>query len=247
MDRSFLKFSFYFLKKIITLDNDKDFIVSSLAYYLTISLIPLLTITYYFFKLFNIDINFLNSITTNFDITNLFSNNLINIFSTIISIYISSKGLLNYYIYINQKFQIDKLKYHFITSKIYVSIITLLLCIIFPIIYLINHYLENIFILNFFKWIIYSIFLFLLILILNYFLLRKKIKLEYLGIGCFISSILLTFLTFIINIVFTYFQTKEKYYGVLTSYIILIIFLYLISYIIVLGNQINYLFYKKHV
>lgn len=220
------------LKTILTLDNKRYFIVSSLSYYLIISLIPFLTLSQYFNKLFNFETTY-----------NLYlpSNNIFNIFSTLISIYISSKGILNYYFYINEKFELPKLKYDFILSKIYVIIITIILCFCFSLINVIKSFLPA-----FFQWFFYIIFLFLLLLFGNYFLLRKKIPLDHLGIGSFVSSILLSSSTFIFQLITIYFKDKKKYYGGLTNFIILLFFMYVISYFIIIGSQINYLFHKNN-
>lgn len=236
---------FKFSQRIITLDNDKKFVVSSLAYYLIISFIPMITLTSYFLKIFHLDNDFSNLIPP--EITNQTSYNIILIFSAFISIYIASKGINNYYNFINEKFMLKQLPYPFLTNKLYSSLLTLFVCFLLALINSLNYYLTNLnlFIFNFLKWNLNILFLFILILLLNYFLLRRKISIKYLITGSLITSILLSFTTFIIQLYLSVFEQKEKYYGNFTNLIVILLFAYLISYFICLGNQINYMIYER--
>lgn len=232
-------------KRIITLDNDKKFVVSSLAYYLIISLIPMITLTSYFLKIFHLD-NDLSWLISP-EITNQNSYSIIIIISVFISIYIASKGINNYYNFINEKFMLKQLPYPFFTNKLYTSLLTLFVCFLLALINSLNHYLTNLnlFIFNFLKWSLYILFLFILILLLNYFLLRRKIIIKYLIVGSLISAFLLSFASLIIQYYLFTFENKEKYYGNFTNLIIILLFAYLISYFICLGNQINYMIYER--
>lgn len=233
-------------KRIITLDNDKKFVVSSLAYYLIISFIPMITLTYYFLKIFHLDTSFISSLLPS-EIINTTSYNIMIIISVFISLYIASKGINNYYNFINEKFMVKQLPYPFFTNKLYTSLLTLFVCFLLALINFLNYYLTNLnlFIFNFLKWNLNILFLFILILLLNYFLLRRKIMIKYLIVGSLITSILLSFTTFIIQLYLSVFEQKEKYYGNFTNLIIILLFAYLISYFICLGNQINYMIYER--
>lgn len=121
--------TFIFFKTLITLDGDKSFIVSSTTYYLLISLVRLSTISYYFLQLFgNFSVNsssfFSIFITTSFSFDLLFSNNLNTAISNIISVYIASKGFLNYFYYINNKFNTKSFNFSFILNRIYIGLFT---------------------------------------------------------------------------------------------------------------------------
>lgn len=235
--------AFQIIKSIISLDGEKRFLVSSLTFYLIISSIPMLTLTYYFLKILGIiDLPFFSYISlTDFSFENLFSNNLSLSISAIISIYIASKGILNYYHYINEKFNLKKIPFNFITSKLYSIIITIIVCFFLSIVIALNIYIT---LNSFFKWILNIFYLFLILLFLNYFLLFKKIDFHYLIPGSLISSLLLNISSFGFNLYLYITSSKEKYYGIFTNMIIILLFFYTLSYIICLGNQINFSFFS---
>ena len=104
---------FYLIKNIIFLNNDKYFIVSSIAYYLTISSIPMLTIINYFFPLINLEFNTINLT-----------------FSTIIFLYIASKGIENYFMFSQKKYNLKIKSFSFIFNKLYSISITIILCLL---------------------------------------------------------------------------------------------------------------------
>lgn len=237
-------------KRIVLIDNDKKFLVSSISYYLTISLVPLLSLILFFTNLFDISNNYTNIILQHFNIkTSSFPKNIFLIISEIISISIASKGILNYFTYINEKFNISPLPYHFITSRIYSFFLTIFICFILSAIISINYYLSslNIPIIKMFNWSFNLISIFIILLLLNYFLLRRKIKATSLIIGSITSSFLLN-ITFSIyqNYLFNK-QNSINYFGSLQNVIILLLYIYLIAYFITLGNQINFIIYKKEV
>lgn len=233
-------------KRIITLDNDKRFLISSLAYYLLISLVPLCTILFYFLRLLHLDFTFILPLVS----INLF-NNTINEFSliitSIVSIYIASKGLLNYFFYINDKFRLKKMKYLFLSSRIYSFLLTVSMCFLIAVIIALNSWLTslNITFFNYFRWFINVGFVLILIILLNYFLLRKKIHLKNLFLGSLTTSILLNFSSIIYQYYIYTKNSKIQYYGQLTDMIILLLYIYLLSYFICLGNQINFMILKK--
>lgn len=232
------------LKRIIFLDNEKNFLISSLTYYFLISLVPLCSISSYFLALLNIDSTIVLPLTY---VKNFNFNNFKVIISVIISIYIASKGILNYFFYLNEKFMIKKFPYSFILSRLYSFLLTIIICFFIAILITFTSFLssKNILIFNIFKWIINILIITFLIQLINYLSLRKNIKLKDLFLGSFISSVLLNFS----SIIYQYYRvTKEdklKYYGELTDTIILLLFMYLISYFICVGNQINFMIKEK--
>lgn len=219
---------FYLIKKIIFLSNDKYFIVSSIAYYLTISSLPMLTIINYFYPFINLRINSIKLTL-----------------SSLIYLYIASKGIENYFILTQKKYNLKIKSFSFIFNKLYSISITIILCLLLSCLLSLNHYLSlfNSFILNFFKWIINIVFLFIILLIFNYLVLQRKIPIYYLIFGSFISSFLLNLTSFIYGIYISH--NKEQYFGSLNNIISYLFLMYLISYFICIGNEINFFTYKK--
>ena len=215
---------FYLIKNIIFLNNDKYFIVSSIAYYLTISSLPMLTIINYFYPFINLRINSIKLTL-----------------SSLIYLCIASKGIENYFIFTQKKYNLKIKSFSFIFNKLYSISITIILCLLLSL----NHYLSlfNSFILNFFKWIINIVILFIILLIFNYLVLQRKIPIYYLIFGSFISSFLLNLTSFIYGIYISH--NKEQYFGSLNNIISYLFLMYLISYFICIGNEINFFTYKK--
>ena len=240
------------LINIITLNGQKHFIVSSLTYYLTISLVPLSTIIYIFLKILNKEssLDFINSfVPVKYEMVDkifIFSNNPIVIFITlVISIYVASKGLLNYYHYLNEKFDIAPTKYSFVFDSVYIAFLTLITCLVYSILktlyFLID--IDNLLI-NILVLLLKFSSTFLVILMLNYFLLKRNIKLKQLLLGSAVSSLLL----YIINALYLNYAEyfiKETYYGILTQVIILLLYLYFICYSFLIGNEISFFKQRK--
>lgn len=240
------------LRSVITLDGDKKYIVSSMSYYILLSFVPLCAVTLYFLNLFGVENHPLMSIigqigpNVDFSVENLFSNNISLIVSTVLSIYIASKGILNYYYYLNEKFRIEALPYAFFTTKLYASALILILTVSFSFIAAFGSYIRKVFIsVVYFDWIFRLFCTFLILLFLNYFLLRRKIALRDLLPGSILSSVLFRFSSFILAYYFSTYDKKERYYGIFTDIVLLLLFIYLISYFFALGNQINYLYIEK--
>lgn len=247
---------FVFLKKLITLDGEKPFIVSSTTYYLLISLVPLSTIAYYFLQLFNADKN-LNIIILNyipllanesFSISNLFSNDIQTIFRAIISLYIASKGFLNYFYYLNNKFDIKPFPYQFILNRIYVPVLTFGLCLLFGLLLALRiTFLDSLFAnITIFIHLFQTLGILLVILLFNYFLLKRKIPLSSLLLGSILSTLLIELFSFFLTFYLSNFHTKEQYYGLLTDIIALLIYLYFLTYSLMIGNQLNYMVFRKY-
>lgn len=240
------------LINIITLSGQKRFIISSMTYFLTISLVPLSTLIYVFTSIINgrgahnpIDL-FIPIEDKVIDKIFILSNNPYIIFFTlVISLYIASKGLLNYYYFLTKKYNLKLFKKSIIIDNLYISLITLLMCLIYSSLRTVFFFLntDNVFV-GLLLSIIKFFSTFFSILILNYFLLKKQIQIKKLLLGSFISSIML----YVINALYlkyANFFIKEMYYGVLTQVIVLLLYLYFICYSFLIGNEISFLLYKK--
>lgn len=248
---------YIFLKKLIMLDGEKSFIVSSTTYYLLISLVPLSTIVYYFLQLFNADkntgiilFNYLPLLNENsFSISDLFASDIQTIFRTIICLYIASKGFLNYFYYLNNKFNIPHFPYQFVLNRVYVSLLTFGVCLLFGIFLAVKiTFFDSLF--NNFKLIknlSQTLGILAIILLFNYFLLKRKIPLSNLLLGSILSTFLIELFSFFLTIYLSNFHTKEQYYGLLTNVIALLIYLYFLTYSLMIGNQLNYMLFKKYI
>ena len=243
-------------KSILTMDGDKKFIISSLSYYLLISFIPMLVITYFFLKLLNIEESFVLDILQNFmpleKLTDIISDDytveskLNSIISISLGSFIASKGILNYFYYINEKFNLKSFKYGFVINRLYACLLTICMSVSFAIMNGIIYFLKtfNNPLINILMSILSFLFTFIFILLFNYFLLKRHIKLCDLCLGSLVSTILYNISSFFLNFYFLTFDSKEKYYGFLTNVVIYLFFVYLLIYFFSIGNQISYLLYK---
>lgn len=125
------------IKRVLTLDNDKRFLVSSLSYYLIISLVPLITLVHFLLGIFKIPFNYV------FYQTSLNINNIDLLISGIVSVYISSKGILNYFVYINDKFELNSLPFSFVSNRFYAIVLTLFICFVVALLISLNYYVFS--------------------------------------------------------------------------------------------------------
>ena len=84
------------------------------------------------------------------------------------------------------------------------------------------------------------------ILLFNYFLLKRQIKIQSLLLGSILSAFFIEIFSFILSIYLSNFQIKEQYYGLLTNIVALLIYLYFLSYSMMIGNQLNYMLFRNY-
>lgn len=244
------------LRAFITMDGDKIFIISSLTYYIVISLIPFITLSTVFMKLFHLEVSFfpealLEVVPELEEISSgalYFDSTLIGILTNGVSVYIASKGTMNYYRYLQQKYRLPAPPGETFLGRIYVCALTVLLCMIFALAYALVAYIDS-----FGKWLFHflaavagSLLTFGSILLLNYFLTRRRIRLRFLIPGSFFSTCLLCFSNIAMSVYLYGAESKTRYYGLLTSTVVGMLFLYLLVYFFALGNQMNYMLYCRN-
>lgn len=251
------------LKNIFTLNNEINYAPTSLTYYLIFSLIPAHTFLIFILNLLDIApqsdialINKENQLIMDYIIkiesqTSIFSI-MGFIFSFFITIYISSRGIENFFLYCNRTYKYNTDHINFFVRKIKVILITIV--IIISLSFLI--YISS-FIISFFKAVFppfiaqllnqaitFIGFLTFLTLLYSLSPLKKK-KPSQVFLG---ASIAACFITIGINIYTIYannFAKYDNYYGSISSLIIFLFTLYILSYCLLLGVQINMQAEKK--
>lgn len=243
-------------KSILTMDGDKKFIISSLSYYLLISFIPMLVITYFFLKLLNVEESFVLDVLQKFmpleQLTDIIKDNytfeskLNSIISISLGGFIASKGILNYFYYINEKFNLKPFKYGFVVNRLYACLLTICMSVSFAVMNGIIYFFKTFHNpwTNVLMNLLSIVFTFIFIWLFNYFLLKRNIKLYDLCLGSLVSTILYNISSYFLNFYFLTFDSKQKYYGFLTNVVIYLLFIYLLIYFFSIGNQISYLLYK---
>ena len=245
--------------KVVKLD-EMEILPGHLAFYLIFILIPVVS----FIGLLtnNLNINYSNyyinsipnavlSLVSEIEIN---SNNFNLIIFILISLLVASRGTKAIIISSNIIFKIkdkDNIKIR-INSIIMVLILFLLIefIVIVPIMgdtiinYLSNYFKEtgNLiinYIYHIIKYPISIILMFIFIKILYMMSLNVKINNKYLNRGSLFTTITWLFFSRIYSIYLNYFNNYNLYFGTLSNILILLIWVYLLSYIFVLGIYIN--------
>ena len=256
----------YKILKLVKLD-EMEILPGHLAFYLIFIIIPV--ITFIDLLSFNFDINILDIIEKNVPrvVVSLFSNlnnnnfNNINIFLfTLLSLLLSSKGAKAIIIASNILFKRNNKDIMEIRIKSIIIVIILFILITFIIIFLvlgdiIIKYLTISFNNNF-STILYSILKYPISVILIFILIKvvytissDKINSKYMNKGAFFTTIMWLLLSRIYSFYLNNYNHYDIYYGSLSNILILLVWVYLLSYIFTIGmalNASNYLDLKSN-
>lgn len=257
------KFIQYFIKMFKR--PELRILPGQLAFFIVLSLIPIITIIVYFASVFAVSpdmlITFLQKIIPS-QITDLLmpyllgKNMSISIgISMIIAFFVASNGPHSIIIASNILYKIDESSYLKRRIKaIFMTILLVLLIIFMMIVFAFgNHILSFIFGLGIFekisstiyiiyyilKWTLALFILFFLIKLLYTMALDQPIKSKYMNKG----ALFVTYTCVIVSVIYSYyvsnFANYNIIYGSLSSIVVLMIFIYILSYIFVLGMIIN--------
>lgn len=246
-------------RKLVALDNGK-YMSSSLAFYLFISLLPILTIFVMILSVFNVSneyaINLLEFfLPTNLDIINSILEHLHKVtwisvfslgFSFLVAVYMSSRGIeiiVNFaddvygYTEINEKTFKKKLRSIVFTLSVLISLGAIISG------YLTIETWTETFLPH--SWIIWLRFPFLLLMFMSLLMAimiftprkRQSIKSTYRGVffSAFSITVMISgFMTYV-----TYFNDYTTIYGPIATIIILLLLLFFCSYLLLIGIYIN--------
>lgn len=184
-----------------------------------------------------------------------------NIIFVVIGFYVASNGPDSLITASNILYKLDNDVYIFRRTKALFMTFWLVLLIVFVLVFLgfgnlILSWLLNLNVLGGFisknyeiitilKYLIAFLFIFFLIKILYTLAPNKNIKSKYMNKGAFFSTISIMLVTAIYSFYVTNIAHYDVMYGSLANLTILVFFLYLISYILVLGIAINYNYNSK--
>lgn len=260
------------LKKILKILSLQELRIlpSYLAYNFVLAIIPTFTIIILIASVFSISsdsvISFINNI-----IPNYIGNILTNIISSknyslsigllnIVTLYASSKGM---YAVIESSNNLYKIKDRNITKDRLKSILILLI-IIYSIIFLIiipvlggkllsllekyNIITDSIiYIYHIFKWPITLLIIFISVILIYRIAPSVKLKFKDVLPGAVFTTIMWSIFTYIFSYYLTYFAKYDALYGGLSSITVLLIWIYFLSYILILGIIINTTLYNKDI
>lgn len=258
---------YIFLYRLFTLEQQNDFVPSSLTYYMILSLIPSLSFLMMLLSQINIDVTYFQNIISPFvseesvlsqivfasffEIKN--AGKVLEIsLAFFVSLYISSRGIETFIKFVDQNYHLDfnyqgnyfKRKIRAIISSLIIIVFTALL-IAFLIL------LDNIF--NFqiaffnllFKGLLTIIAILLFINTFYYVALKRKEKYLSLLPGSTFSSIAIAVSITIYQYYLQHFSQYQKTYGVIAELIVFLITIYIIAYLLLCGITLNALIQEK--
>lgn len=246
-------------KELFTLGGNSKFAPSSLAFFVMVSLVPVITMIVYILSFFGYTIeDLLNYLQKNLDLQNesmlllehYFFNipNINKIFLGIgifILIYISSRGI-TFFMYAYSKISNTPPKFKkFWQQKLGGALLSIILEVFlaFLIVFLgifDNFINDNIKVFHpYLFFVIISIFIFIFLLFLYSISSSKKEKFKDIFLGALISSLSITLGMTLYIFYLDHYSNAQNYYGSLTSFILLLLIIYYSSYITLLGVQIN--------
>lgn len=246
-------------KELFTLGGNSKFAPSSLAFFVMVSLVPVITMIVFILSFFGYSIeDLLNYLQKNLNLQqesmllleDYFFNipNVNKIFFGIgifILIYISSRGL-TFFMYAYAKISETPPKFKkFWQQKLGGALLSIILEVFlaFLIVFLIvfdNFTHDKIQIFSpYIFFVLSSFFIFCFLIFIYSISSYKKEKLKDIYLGALISSVSITIGMTIYIFYLDHYSNAQDYYGSLTSFILLLLIIYYSSYITLLGVQIN--------
>lgn len=252
-------------KRLITLRGINHFAPSSLTFFMLLSFIPCLTIIELILSFINISLEESLSIfdflfSTHSELSSSLKNIFLNInnlnfftlsFSSIITLYLASKGLTYFSFQVKQMYKYNIENNKFLKRKIVAILLTLLLTIILAFLIVFLVVFDQILIENkhpFFtilKYILTLFMLFIFILFLYVIALGKKGKFKEVFFGSIFSSLGIGVGIFIYYIYLINYSTSLSLYGPLSLFALICLITYYSSYILFMGVEINIMIKEK--
>ena len=259
----------YFKKvvKILSL-NELRILPSYLSYNFVLAIIPTFTVILLIASIFSISIDSIINLIDD-TIPNYIGNAIIDIISSknytlsigllnLVTLYASSKGMYavveasnNLYKVSNRSITKDRLKSILILLLL---VFSLLVLILIPVIggklldFLSKYNIVTSNVINIYhilKWPFTFWVIFINVILIYMISPSVKLKVKDVMVGAFTTTILWMFFTIIFSYYLTYFTKYDVIYGGLSSVTILLIWIYFLSYILILGIVINTRKYNK--
>jgi len=260
-----IKKGFSNILKIIS-RPEMEILPGHLAFSFVLSIVPTLTILAYIASVFNVDMTFLSDFITKAfskEFANmLFSNNIIisaevNFFLTLFIAYIiASNGTASVIVSSNTIYGIKNASFIKRRLKAFIMILLIILLFIFLIIFNLfgSKLIEMFQLMDISRKIITNITLvisilkgpvswfiiFLLIKIIYTMAPDKKIQSHEVNKGAIFTTVTFIIVTYIFSLYTTYFARYDVFYGNLASIVVLMLWLYLLSYMFTIGLALNY-------
>lgn len=252
--------------------TEMNILPGNIAFFFVLALVPAFTIIVYFASFFNLSIDLIIELVNDY-IPNQLGSALISILSgkgfdtslglwMVFSLIISSNGTYAIVSASNILYGVSNSNILKDRIKSFVLLILLLLTILFLIIFPIlgSHILElikqtkllslvidNIIVIfNIIKWPLTLLILYFNIKLMYTISPNKTIKSSETTIGALTTTILWSVGTAVFSYYLTYFSTYDLLYGPLSSIIIVMIWIYFLSFVFVLGIVINTIKYKTN-
>ncbi len=259
-----------FINKVIKILSLQELRIlpSYLSYNFVLAIIPTFTVIILIASIFSISsdsvISFIKSIVPSYMgniLTNIISSKNYSLsigLLNIVTLYASSKGI---YAVIESANNLYKVKEVNRTKDRFKSIIILLI-LIFSVIFLIlipvfggkvllllekyNIITKSIvYLYHAFKWPITLLFIFISVVLIYIIAPSVKLRVNDVLLGAFFTTIMWSIFTLIFSYYLTYFAKYDALYGGLSSLTVLLIWIYFLSYILILGIIINTSLYNK--
>ena len=262
--KKFFKKLFIILKK-----EEMRILPGNIAFFLVFSIIPIITLFVFLGSLFNFDtIELINFFNNNFpkSISNIlvpaFTSETVNfslIIILVLSLYVASNGAHSIIISSNKLYKINDKSYIKERIKAIYLIILILLLLIFMfilpifgnnIINFIGKFLNNnVFLLietifNILKFPISLLFIYIIVKLIYTIAPSKKLKSSDMTKGSIFTTISWVLASILFSFYLTHFANYSRVYGNLSNIIVLILYIYILSYIFVVGLSLNALKYE---
>jgi len=260
-----IKKGFSNILKIIS-RPEMEILPGHLAFSFVLSIVPTLTILAYIASVFNVDMTFLSDFITKAfskEFANmLFSNNIIisaevNFFLTLFIAYIiASNGTASVIVSSNTIYGIKNASFIKRRLKAFIMILLIILLFIFLIIFNLfgSKLIEMFQLMDISRKIITNITLVISILKgpVSWFIIfvfikiiytmapDKKIQSHEVNKGAIFTTVTFIIVTYIFSLYTTYFARYDVFYGNLASIVVLMLWLYLLSYMFTIGLALNY-------
>lgn len=263
------------LKHLFDLINEPEMKIlpAHLAFFMVLSIIPIITLVAYAATIFKVPISsFIGTLQgvlphevsdILLPIINGEGLNLTVGISMIMVFFLASNGTHSIIVASNTMYGIEHSNYLVIRIKALIIIVIMLLLIIFNLLVLgfgnnIVHWILELKILSnvsrtlyevfvLFKWPVALIFIFLLVKLVYTIAPDAKIPSRYTNKGAIFTTVFWSLATVIYSFYVTNFTNYNLFYGSLTNIIVMMIWVYILSYILVFGMAINASNYKTDI
>ena len=242
--------------------NELRILPGNIAFFFVLALIPMITVIVRFFSGYvNFIVNLINEIfpsgASNLIINFISSNNTVHLTFNIFTFIIASNGTLAIVNSANTLYHVDNRDFIKDRVKALILLFILLILLVFLIFVPVlggiilgffskySFYSKLLFIYNLLKWPITIFLIFFVLKIIYVFAPDRVIKSSETTKGALFTTFIWTICTFVFGFYLQNIANFNQVYGNLANIIILMMWLYIISYVFVVGMAINYVKYQE--